>query len=436
MRDVAILLLVLVPSLYALRQPWVGVMVWTCLSLMNPHAQFGYASANWPLATIAAACTMLGMIATRDRINPMLGTPMWLLALLVLWTTITLGFSLYFDESVTLWWRSMKIWLMVFVTVALIDNKRKLDALIWVTTLSVGFYGIKGGIFTLSTAGNYRVWGPGGFIGGNNEVALALIMVIPLMRYLQLQASNVWLRRGLLASIALCAITVLGTYSRGALLGIGMAALFLWLKGHQKFRWGVLLLLGGAVMLSFMPEAWWERMGTIKTYETDDSALGRINAWWNAWNLARDRVFGGGFMIYFPEVFARYSPDPTRVHAAHSIYFQIMGEQGFIGLAIFLAIGVSTWRTASKLSSLGRGEARDAWCMHLGAMIQVSMIGFAVAGAFLSLAYYDLPYNMMGIAVLALRVRTLRVPEPERFPFATPALRRGSSDPFPMQARP
>ncbi len=436
MRDALILLLVLLPSLYALRHPWVGVIVWTCLSLMNPHAQFGYASAEWPLATLVAACTLLGLMFTRDRISPMLGTPMWLMLMLMAWTSLTLIFAMYLDDSIPLWVRSMKIWLMVFVTAALIDNKRKLDVLIWCTVLSLGFYGVKGGIFTLATAGNYRVWGPGGFIGGNNEVALALIMVIPLMRYLQTQATNPWVRRALLAMMFLCAITVLGTYSRGALLGIGAAALFLWFKGNHKFRWGVLLLVGGAVMMSFMPDAWWDRMGTIKTYEADDSALGRINAWWNAWNLARDRIFGGGFMIYFPEVFQRYSPDPTRVHAAHSIYFQVLGEHGFVGLAIFLAIGVSTWRAASKLSALGRGDVRDNWCIHLGAMVQVSMIGYAVAGAFLSLAYYDLPYNMTAITVVALRIRMKRIPEPERFPFVTPAGPRQVHGVMPLQFRP
>lgn len=405
MRDLLMLVLILGPSLYALRQPWVGVIVWTVLSLMNPHAQFGYASAEWPLAMVAALCTVLGLLFTRERQNPLVGAPVLLMVALTVWTTLTLPASLYLDDSLPLWVRSVKIWAMVLVSLALIDTRRKLNVLIWATTLSLAFYGVKGGLFTLATAGNYRVWGPGGFIGGNNEVALALIMVIPLLRYLQLQSDNRWLRRGLLASMLLCAVTVLGTYSRGALLGIAAAALFLWVKGSKKLIWGVLLLGGGAVMLSFMPDAWWERMNTIQTYEADDSALGRINAWWNAWNLARDRFTGGGFMIYFPEVFQRYSPDPTRVHAAHSIYFQMLGEHGFVGLLLFLLIGVSTWSSASKLIGWGRLHAADRWCADLGAMVQVSMIGFAIAGAFLSLAYYDLPYNIMAITVLAMRLK-------------------------------
>ena len=426
MRDILIMAIVLAVSLYALRQPWIGVLAWTCLSLMNPHEQFGYAAQTWPVASIVGGSTLVGALFTRDRQNPMLGFPVWMTVVLAIWVTVTLAFSLYFDESLPLWIRSMKIWLMLLVTLALIDNRAKLDALIWVIVVSIGFYGVKGGVFTLATAGNHRVWGPGGFIGGNNEVALALIMIIPMMRYLQLQSKRVWVRRSLTFAMALCAVTTLGTYSRGALLGIAAAAMFLWLKGGKKVIWGVLIMVLGTAMLSFMPDAWWARMNTIQSYGVDESAMGRINAWWNAWNLARDRVFGGGFMIYFPEVFQRYAPDPNDVHAAHSIYFQMLGEHGMIGLLIFLLIGVGTWHTASQSIKLGRRSTDDRWCADLGSMVQVSMIGYAVAGAFLSLAYYDLPYDLMAITVMALHFARLRRPVPQRFPFKTPAVTVGA----------
>ena len=63
--------------------------------------------------------------------------------------------------------------------------------------------------------------------------------------------------------------------------------------------------------------------------------MGRINAWTMALNLAKDNFFGGGFSIYESAVFARYAPDPE-ARAAHSIYFQVLGEHGFVGLFLFL----------------------------------------------------------------------------------------------------
>ena len=116
----------------------------------------------------------------------------------------------------------MKIFLMIFVTLALINDKPKLDAFIWVLVISLGFYGVKGGVFTLITGGNYRVWGPGGFVAENNALALALIMIIPLMRYLQLQQTRRWAVLSLGFAMAFTIITVLGSYSRGALLGMSV----------------------------------------------------------------------------------------------------------------------------------------------------------------------------------------------------------------------
>ena len=79
-------------------------------------------------------------------------------------------------------------------------------------------------------------------------------------------------------------------------------------------------------------------MDTIATYDQDSSAMGRINAWWMAWNLASSQFVCGGYEIYNPTIFSMYAPNPFDVHAAHSIYFQILGEQGFIGLFLYLSL--------------------------------------------------------------------------------------------------
>jgi putative inorganic carbon (hco3(-)) transporter len=439
MRDLIILAVLVVSTLWALREPWLGVILWTLVSLMSPHVQFGYAAAAWPVATGVGICTLVGLLFTRHKQNPFVHPAVWALLAFCVWICITLPFSIYFDESLTLWERSMKIFLMLFATLMLIDDRRKLEIFIWTIVISIGYYGVKGGLFTIATGGNYRIWGPGGFIGGNNELALALVATIPLMRYLQLQVKNPWLSRAMLVGMGLCAVAAIGTYSRGALLGVAAIAGYFWLKGSNKLVWGVAFLVGGLVLLPLMPEQWWDRMSTIRTYDADDSALGRINAWWMAFNLAKDRLFGGGFMIYYAPVFYLYAPEPDRVHAAHSIYFQVLGEHGFIGLLLFLSIGAGAWMAARSMIQIGKRDPALKWAADLGAMAQLSMVGYGVTGAFLSLSYFDLPYNVMAICVLANHMlkkklkadaaQHSRKPAVDAQPTQTPLLPRESRNP-------
>lgn len=403
MRDVLLLLIIGGASIWALRRPWIGVILFTWISVMNPHT-YGYAIATMPVAHIAALVTLIGLLFTRDRQNPFLGPPVWALFAFTVWICITLPFSIYFEPSLPLWERSMKIYLMLFVTLALINTRQKLDVFIWIIVISIGFYGVKGGVFTLMTGGSGRVWGPGGFLSENNALGLALLMTIPLMRYLQLQSTVLWRRHAFSAAMVLTGFAVLGTQSRGALVGLAAMTLFLWLKSEKKLVWGIALAVSGTLLLAFMPDTWWERMSSIGAYQEDGSAMGRINAWWMTWNLAKDNFFGGGFNVYTAEQFMRYAPNPQAVFVAHSIYFQILGEHGFVGLFLFLLIGVTTWLTAAKLINISKQDRDYRWAGDLGAMTQVSMIGYATGGAFLSLSYWDLPYNYMIMVIIALHL--------------------------------
>jgi probable O-glycosylation ligase (exosortase A-associated) len=203
--------------------------------------------------------------------------------------------------------------------------------------------------------------------------------------------------------MVLTAAAALGSYSRGALIAIVGMSIYLWLKSPRKLVFGVGMALAGFFVLTFMSQRWEMRMGTITEYEADASATGRINAWWMAWNLAKDNFFGGGFDIYTKEAFAQYAPNPLDVHAAHSIYFQMLGEHGYIGLLLFLLLWWFVWRSAGWLIREGAGNEETLWCKHLGAMCQVSLVGYAVGGAFLSLAYFDLPYDVLAMIVMTKR---------------------------------
>lgn len=402
MRDVIIFGIIIWGTFAALSRPWIGVIMWTWVSVMNPHTQGWGFVRSMPVALMIAASTMLGLLFTRDRRNPYIDPAVVCLTIFMVWITACWPMSYFVEDSREMLVKVLKIDLMILVTIALMITQKQINWLVWMNAFSIGYYGVKGGVFTITTGGGNKVWGPGGFIGGNNEIALAIILVIPLIFYAFQTAppERKWLRRGLLAAMPLCAAAALGSHSRGALLALGAMAVFLWWRNERKALVGSALLLVGALLVAFMPSNWNERMHTIETYEQDSSAMGRINAWMMALHLANDHILtGGGFAIYEPVIFDKYAPDPNDIHAAHSIYFQVLGEHGWIGLAIWLSIWWFTWRSAGWIRANGKPGTDTAWCHYLGSMCQVSLVGYAVGGAFLSLAYFDLPYNIMAVVV-------------------------------------
>lgn len=406
MRDLLLVAIVLWGLSKVFRKPHVGIYLWTWFSLMNPHRlTWGFAY-SLPFAQIIGAATLIGLLTGSKEPKLKVWAPETaILLILVIWVCITTFFAVNQAGALQELNRFIKIQIFIFLTILLISDRAKLQGFIWVMALSIGFYGIKGGIFTIATAGGARVWGPSGsFIGGNNEIALAMLMTIPLMRYLQLNTDNKYLRWGLLGAMLLTAFSVLGSQSRGAFVGIIMIGIFFWWKSPHKIGSSIIVGIVAAIILLFMPQTWWDRMNTIENYEQDQSAMGRINAWWVAFNTANDSITGGGANMFIPSMFAKYAPIPWDVHDVHSIYFEMLGEQGWIGLILFLSLILLTWLRCNKIAKIAKNKPELKWAKDLALMLQVSLIAYATAGAFLGLSYFDYFYDLIAAALITWRV--------------------------------
>ncbi len=403
MRDIAVTLLIVATLPYILKRPYFGVLVWVWVSVMNPHTlAWGFAT-ELPFAAIIAALTLISMFINKDPKNLPFTPVVIVFIAFVFWMNVTTILAIYPELVFDQWKLVMKIMLMTFVTLMLVKTKKHVQLLIGVIVFSLAYFGVKGGIFTIVGGGEHRVWGPGNsFIAGNNEIALALVMVIPLLHYFQVITKSKLAQFGLLVAMLLCAVAALGTYSRGALLAIAAMGIFLWLKSQHKIRLALLFVFAVPLMLANMPAEWSQRMDTISTYEQDGSVQGRFNAWRVAYNLANDRpLIGGGFEIGTRELFSRYAGDTRDVpRAAHSVYFQALGEHGYVGLGLFLLLGFLTWRSGVWIIRNTKGLNEYKWASSLASMIQVSLIGFATGGAFLSLLYFNVPYYLMAAMVV------------------------------------
>jgi probable O-glycosylation ligase (exosortase A-associated) len=411
MRDILVSVVIGVVLLFALRSPRVGVYLWAWLAMMIPY-RFAYGFARTlPYAQMTAIVTLFGLLVSKER-RPFPFNSITVVQLLFIgWMSVTSLFGLNTAELIFAQWiHVLKIHVMLFATMLLIRGRVDIERLVWVITLSIAFFGVKGGIWTLLNGGGGRVWGPsGGVIEGNNEIGVALVVVIPFIYYLYQVSSSRWVRMGLLVCIGTSAVGILGTQSRGGLLALVAMAAFLGFKGKYPVRTTLILTVVISLAVMFMPESWSGRMDTIQGYQQDTSAMSRIYTWQTLWNCALDRpLVGAGFGTDNWTVFSRYAPiggvgayTAGGIFVAHSIYFQALGEHGFPGLFLYLLLGFVTWRKASAIANRTRNDPdfKD-WAPLLMRMVQVSLVGFSVGGAFLTLVHFDLPYYIVCYVVL------------------------------------
>jgi probable O-glycosylation ligase (exosortase A-associated) len=272
-----------------------------------------------------------------------------------------------------------------------------------VIACSLGFYGLKGGIFALMTGGQYMVLGPpNSFFADNTELSLALTMSAPISLYLAKEETD---RRRRLALYALFFFTVVAvpfTYSRAGILGLAVVLIVLFASARRRVLMIPIVVVGLFAFVWFAPERWFNRVETLQDYQADQSAQLRLMSWRVGVAIASERpVLGGGFRVFIHrETYDMYLPEfPLSYGAdAHSVYFGLLGEHGWVGLGLYLALVGCTLSSLQKLRRLRIAEL--AWISQYARMLQASLLAFLVTGAFLSVAYFDLVYQLIMVAVI------------------------------------
>jgi probable O-glycosylation ligase (exosortase A-associated) len=369
---------------------------------MNPHRHSWGPAYYFHFVAIAAIATIISFLFSSESKNLPRNIVVPLLLCFIAWVTLTTLMAQNPIGARSEWERFIKIQILTFLALYLFQIRERVNWLIIVITGSIGFYSLKGGIFTITTGGIYRVSGPSqSFIEGNTELGFACTVILPLVFYLFTIAKHKLIKLCLIIAILLSIIGIIGTYSRGAFLALGILCIYFWWISRRKLISMVLLILIVPALFSLMPDKYFDRMRTIKSYEEDDSALGRINAWRFAINLANQHpIVGGGANAFTRELFARYAPEPERVHDAHSIYFEILGEQGYPGLLLFLALFFFSYRNCVITRRKSKDTPDLKWAYDLGRMLQACFVAYGVGGAFLGLAYFDLLYHLIALTVL------------------------------------
>ena len=405
MRDIALVLAILGGLGLTFRWPFVGILLWTWFTCMQPHQEtYGFAQTA-PLNLIIATVTIFMWFVSKGRKLPRGDATFYLILTFLVWMTINTVVAVRPEVSWPIWDRTWKTFALGLFIGAMATNKIRIHAIIWVIVISLFYYGLKGGLFTLITGGRNHVLGPAdSIIGDNNQLALALLMVLPLANYLRMHSANTWIRRGLLVSMAFTSISVLGSYSRGAYLALGGLSLVAWFRVRNKFIYPIVAAAVLLPALYFMPQSFYDRMNTIESANADVSFQGRVIAWKVAFDFAKDHFpFGAGFYgPQQPEVFNHYAPGEA-THAAHSIFFEVMGDNGFLGFTLYMLLLVLAFLNTVKIRRATCNRRNLRWARDLATMIQLSLFVFCLGGAALSMAYYDIFIIYLGL-LPALRV--------------------------------
>lgn len=398
MRDLALAMVLAVLLPLAFRFPFVGIYLWEWFALMNPHRLVYSFAQGQPFNMVIAGVTLIAWVFWKEK-SKVGFTPLMVLVLLFsAWISLTTAFAPAPEFTTPLWDRNIKTMLLVVLIMMGIGTRVRLEGMIWIVAISLGYYGVRGGGFVILTAGAYRVFGPGQtMIEDNNSLALALIMTLPLMNYLRLHARHKILRLGILGAMALCLAAIVGTYSRGGILAMAAMLGFMWLKSRGKLVTG---MIGAGVVVAtllFMPAQFFDRLSTINNVNEDASFQGRVDAWTVALGVAEDRILGAGFDgPRQPAIWNQYRSG-AQPRASHSIYFMVLGEHGFIGLALYLGICFFAWRNLARVITLTKNVPEALWAQDMATSLQVAMIGFLVGGAALPMAYYDGFLSIIGM---------------------------------------
>jgi probable O-glycosylation ligase (exosortase A-associated) len=415
MRDIAILLMLIAMLPAGMRATNVGAMMWAWVALVSPN-EYAYGIASTiPYNKIAVGVTFLSLIFGKTKNRFYIDTNFVVLTAFLLVCMIAFANGLSdLNRPYDLADRMLKIYLLCVVMMACLQTRLQIHGMVLAICLGVGIHGVLEGLKYLASGGGHIVLGPRN-LGDNNQFGLAILMAVPLLIYGYRYAAHILVRYALLGATVTNLVAIVATASRGALVGLIAISMGMALRSKRKGTAILIIALGGCLIVAFAPARWTQRMDTISTAEQDGSFMSRVISWKLNAVVAVERPFGVGFSgLEDRKVFEAYRykinttipffvvEEPESLLAAHSIYFEALGDNGFLGLALFVGLLAVAFGNLRAIRRMARGHDDLGWAFDLANTLWIVMIGYVVAGAALSMTYFELFYMML-ILISVLR---------------------------------
>ena len=401
MRDFVVLVF-LVGCIYAaLKKPWLGVLSLAVFSYLNPHAYAWGFVRSLPVYYVLFLVVCFRTLTAKDKDRLPKDWRITVFILLWLYFAITSTQAYFPDIAWQRFWLVTKIYLPFYFTLVLINTRFKLYCLIVTIAASIGVVAFKGGLFAILHGFSTRVYGPPNTqFEENNAFAVAMLICIPLLLIWQRETINPLFKKGILFVIPIIYAASLSSWSRGALLTMAILTLILILNSKHKLLAIPLIVLGAFFVKDYLPQEWFGRMNTIETYQTDASAMSRVEAWTDGWNHTLEHPFvGAGFegWMYVTQ------------RDWHSSYVEMFSEHGFVAFGLWLSLILGTLVNLTNLPKKTSKFEGMEWVSNYCSMIRASLICYMVGTVFLGLSYWDLLYHLIFIAVLFKKIACFSV---------------------------
>ena len=421
MRDLVMFAVVLGWVPMAFMNGFVAFLLWIYTSMLSPQFFLYGFMTGFRYAFVFAGITLVLLVL--KRVNER-GQFIWdkigvLLVMFIAHALVSALLALNSNPAVEFRMEYfIKGMALALVAPFFLTSRERIHATLVVVVAGLGFHGVVDGAKVIVSGGVHNITGiSGGSLGDNNLLALGMVMLLPLTLYLSKYSAHKLTKWAVFGVFVLCVMTVLGSNSRGGFLALAILGIWYWVTSPRKFVSAIFVAIVVAGVVNFAPDRWFDRIATIKEAGEDQSFLGRVAAWKVSVNIANDNpLFGGGFdAVQVASIWNQYKETPNFINieipeyikfkAAHSNYFQVLSDLGYLGLFLFLALLASAFITRWQIKKLVKRLPGDnSWASDLSTAITLSLVAFMVGGAGVSLAYFELAYLQIVMLSIVLHL--------------------------------
>ena len=406
-----------------LRRPFLWVLLYLYVDILSPNKIGTQLLVAIPMSLIAFIAVFAGwMLFDPTKRHARFGVRQGLIILLLLYCLATTYSAAFPDSAWEKWEWVWKTLLFAAFLPMTLTTRLRIESAVLFNFLALATIVINGGVKTLFGGGGY---GTLRLLIDNNSglyesstIACAAITAIPLAWWIASHGTifpRDWRTKAFAAGYTFAAALMpIGTSARTGLICLGVFGLLMVVQMKRRVLYGALMGVSLLIALPFLPSAFTDRMSTIGNYQSDQSASTRVEVWKWTVGYALDNPLGGGFTAYRSNSFEFTttnvdSDGSTAVvtenvvidksRAFHSSYFEMLGEQGWIGLGLFLLIHLLglTQMQRIKRGWRGRGAEHERWVSPLALALQQAQLIYLVGALFVGIAYQPFIMLIVGL---------------------------------------